>query len=53
MWAEFARNGVPSDSWPVCDRDEKEYMVVGEAGFSTGEEPLPETVRWLERRYML
>ena len=53
MWAEFARSGVPSDSWPVCDRDGKEYMVVGEAGFSTGEEPLPETVRWLERRYML
>ncbi len=52
MWASFARDGVPSEDWPVCEKDECAFMAIGEAGFKPCREPLPDLVRGLEGAYL-
>ncbi|MGV3512355.1 MAG: carboxylesterase/lipase family protein [Novosphingobium sp.] len=32
LWIDFARNGVPSQQWPVAKADDTEVMVISEAG---------------------
>ncbi len=52
MWASFARDGIPSEDWPVCDEEDRPFMVIGEAGFKVCREPLPDLVRGLEGAYL-
>ena len=53
MWASFARNGVPSEDWPVCEEEDRAFMTIGEAGFKTSRESLPKIIRGFEGKYLL
>jgi carboxylesterase type B len=53
MWASFARNGVPSEDWPVCEEDDRAFMTIGDAGFKASRDCLPEIIRGFEGKYLL
>lgn len=53
MWVSFARNGVPSEDWPVCEEEDRAFMTIGGAGFKASRDSLPKIIRGFEGKYLL